>query len=44
MWSAFDVSSQPAFVFINDDGTIAAETGPLGDSGIDQYMEELIAS
>lgn len=44
VWSSFDVSSQPAFVFINDDGTVLARTGSLGDSGIDERIEELIAS
>lgn len=44
VWASFDISSQPAFVFINDDGTIAATTGPLGDTGIDEQLDALIAS
>lgn len=44
VWASFGISSQPAFVFINDDGTIAATTGVLGESGIDQQVEALIAS
>ena len=44
VWSAFEINTQPAFVFINDDGTIAARTGSLGAGGIDEQIEALIAS
>lgn len=44
VWTSFDISSQPAFVFINDEGTVVARTGALGENGIDEQIEELIAS
>lgn len=44
IWSDFDVRSQPAFVFINDDGTIADGTGSLSEDGITQRLDALIAS
>ena len=43
VWASFNISSQPAFVFINDDGTIAATTGSLGDNGIDERLDDLIS-
>ena len=44
VWGAFDIFTQPSFVFINDDGTIFNTTGSLGDSGIDEQLDALIAS
>lgn len=44
VWGAFDILSQPAFVFIDDDGTIAATTGSLGANGIAEQLDSLIAS
>lgn len=44
VWAAFDIRTQPSFVFINADGTIAATTGVLGESGIAEQMDALIAS
>ncbi len=44
IWQAFGVSSQPAFVFINDDGTIETVRGALGESGIAERLEALKAS
>ena len=44
VWSSFDVRSQPAFVFINDDGTIAGDAGSLGPTAIASRVEDLIAS
>lgn len=43
VWGAFNIRSQPAFVFINEDGTIAATTGVLGESGIAEQLDALIA-
>ena len=44
VWSRFDVRSQPAFVFIDDDGTIADGTGSLSEDGIAERLDALIAS
>jgi peroxiredoxin len=44
VWSAFDVRSQPSFVFIDDDGTIAGEAGSLSEEGIAERLDALIAS
>lgn len=44
VWSGFDVRSQPAFVFINDDGTIAGEAGSLSEAEIVEWLDALVAS
>ncbi len=44
LWSAFGVASQPAFVLINDDGTITTIQGGLGKQGILDAAAELAAS
>lgn len=44
VWRAFDVRSQPSFVFIDDDGTIAGEAGSLSEEGIAERLDALIAS
>lgn len=43
IWAGFDVRSQPAFVFIDDDGTIADGTGSLSEEGIAERLDALIA-
>ena len=44
IWKAFDVSSQPSFAFINDDGTFQSLRGALGEPGIAERIELLKAS
>lgn len=44
VWENFDIRSQPAFIFINDDGTVVDSTGSLGASGIAERLDDLIAS
>lgn len=44
VWSNFDVRSQPAFVFIDDDGTVVDSTSSLSESGIAERLDQLIAS
>lgn len=44
IWATFDVRSQPAFVFIDDDGTIADGTGSLSEAGIIERLDALIDS
>jgi len=43
IWSTFNVNSQPAFVFVNDDGTTSTHIGPLGVEGLSAQMEQLIS-
>lgn len=40
IWRAFEITAQPSFVFINDDGTIVRHVGGLPT---DQLAEELDA-
>ena len=44
LWAEFDVSSQPAFAFIDDDGTITVHNGPLGAEELTARVEELRAT
>lgn len=43
IWKAFDVSTQPSFAFINDDGTFETFVGALGESGLTERIEALTA-
>lgn len=43
IWATFDVRSQPAFVFIDDDGTIADESGSLSEDGLIERLDALVA-
>jgi hypothetical protein len=42
LWSEFDVASQPAFAFINDDGTVEVVNGAMGLESITTKLDELI--
>jgi hypothetical protein len=44
IWAQFDVVSQPAFAFIDDDGTITVHNGGLGIDGLSSRIEELTAT
>lgn len=44
VWSAFEVTGQPAFVFLNDDGTFRTQHGPRGVELLTESIEELIAN
>jgi hypothetical protein len=44
IWFEFGVTSQPAFVFINDDGTSETLISSLGQEGLTERIEALIAS
>ena len=41
VWSEFGIGSQPAFVFINDDGTITNHNGALGAEALAERLTEL---
>jgi len=43
IWASFDVSTQPAFAFIDDDGTITVHNGRLGVDGLTERIDELTA-
>ncbi len=44
VWSSFGVASQPAFAFINDDGTISTVSGSLGREAILERATQLANS
>lgn len=44
IWETYDIGSQPAWVFINDDGTFDARLGALGEDGLSERIDELLAS
>jgi hypothetical protein len=43
IWASFDVRSQPAFVFIDDDGTVDG-TGSLSEDSVIERLDALIDS
>lgn len=43
IWGAYGVRSQPAFAFLNDDGTFAVRGGSLGVDGLSERIETLLA-
>ena len=44
VWAEFGVRSQPAFVFINDDGTVENHNGRLGVDPLTDRVNALIES
>ena len=44
IWEFFGIGSQPAFVFINDDGTFDTRLGSLDEDGLTERVEQLLAS
>ena len=44
VWEFFGIGSQPAFVFINDDGTFDTRLGSLDKDGLTERVEQLLAS
>lgn len=44
LWRYFGITSQPAFVFINDDGSATGRLGALGVERLTERVESLIAS
>ena len=43
VWEFFDIGSQPAFVFINDDGTFDTRLGSLDEDRLTERVEQLLA-
>ena len=44
VWEFFGIGNQPAFVFINDDGTFDTRLGSLDEDGLTERVEQLLAS
>ena len=44
IWREFGITSQPAFVFVNDDGTVETRRGALGLEGLTERVNDLIAA
>lgn len=44
IWESFGVSSQPAFAFVNDDGTVEIVIGAMGEAGLTERMTALAAA
>lgn len=44
VWAEFEVRSQPAFAFVNDDGTFTVHVGALGESGLVERIDALLAT
>ena len=44
VWDFYGIGSQPAFVFINDDGTFDTRLGSLDEDGLTERVEQLLAS
>ena len=44
IWSTYEVRSQPAFVFIDDDGSYETVIGAMGESGLVSMIDDLLAT
>ena len=44
VWQHFGVVSQPAFSFINDDGTVETRIGAMGEDGLREAIEQLTST
>lgn len=44
IWERYGVTSQPAFAFINDDGTVETRIGSMGLDGLTEAAETLKAT
>ena len=44
VWREFRITTQPAFAFINDDGTVESRLGAMGLESLTARVNELIAS
>jgi hypothetical protein len=43
LWRSYDISTQPSFVFINDDGQASSHVGALGVAGLQERLDALVA-
>lgn len=44
VWARYGVTTQPAFAFIDDDGTTEVQVGALGETGLRERVEALLAT
>lgn len=44
VWVEYGIISQPSFAFLDDDGTVTVHNGPLGEAGLSQRVEALLAT
>ena len=44
VWREYGITGQPAFIFLNDDGTELGRTGALGLDGLTERVNELVAA
>ncbi len=44
IWERFGIVTQPAWIFVNDDGTSKTLVGPLGEDGLNREIDALEAS
>jgi len=44
VWSKFEVCSQPAFAFIDKDGSVTVRLGALGEGGLIEAIDALLAT
>ena len=44
IWREYEITSQPAWVFINDDGTSTGVIGALGESRLANEIQALLDS
>ncbi|MGK2930036.1 MAG: hypothetical protein ACSLFO_10720 [Acidimicrobiales bacterium] len=44
LWQRFDIASQPAWAFVNDDGTVKRLVGALGEDGLRAEIDRLVAA
>lgn len=43
LWSSYDITTQPSFVFIHDDGEASTYVGALGVDGLQERLDALLA-
>lgn len=43
LWERFGIVTQPAWIFVNDDGTAKTLVGILGEDGLRAEIDELLS-
>lgn len=43
LWERFGIVTQPAWIFVNDDGTTKTLVGILGEDGLRAEIDELVS-
>ncbi len=42
LWASYGITTQPSFVFINDDGQASTHVGALGVAGMQERLDALV--